>query len=364
MKKRGRNDPCPCGSGKKHKKCCGGRTVNVGAREPDANRSSSDACALSTLNIHPYALARMVAEPPPQLLSRLSKRDIAALREKWSIEKMARMSTDDIVSRLAALNIDASCIAFLHLAKNRTSAWDIGRIWVKGLGARPAMHDEDFIHLAGCELWKRYYPEVPSLEMLDDWVAEGYDLVKSRQEAKAIDVWVRVWDTVRDRLPPDAATFAAADAVFQCTQCFNNWIQDFVMAAQNAAIEDHPSAERGARFLFEVLSQFANEDAHTIASFRCDLGRLLFAAGRTDEAKALWAAVIRENPRSANGYVALADELSRPGSSSTDVECARQWLETAWSLPVDDAEAWDLESRIADLNAKQAADALNQGSHA
>jgi uncharacterized protein len=24
----GRNDPCLCGSGKKYKKCCGGRTVN------------------------------------------------------------------------------------------------------------------------------------------------------------------------------------------------------------------------------------------------------------------------------------------------------------------------------------------------
>ena len=26
--KGGRNDPCPCGSGKKYKKCCGGATVN------------------------------------------------------------------------------------------------------------------------------------------------------------------------------------------------------------------------------------------------------------------------------------------------------------------------------------------------
>jgi toxin HigB-1 len=24
----GRNDPCPCGSGKKYKKCCGGATIN------------------------------------------------------------------------------------------------------------------------------------------------------------------------------------------------------------------------------------------------------------------------------------------------------------------------------------------------
>jgi uncharacterized protein len=26
--KAGRNDPCPCGSGKKYKRCCGGATVN------------------------------------------------------------------------------------------------------------------------------------------------------------------------------------------------------------------------------------------------------------------------------------------------------------------------------------------------
>ncbi|MGH9717376.1 MAG: SEC-C metal-binding domain-containing protein [Candidatus Acidiferrales bacterium] len=24
----GRNDPCPCGSGKKYKRCCGGLTIN------------------------------------------------------------------------------------------------------------------------------------------------------------------------------------------------------------------------------------------------------------------------------------------------------------------------------------------------
>jgi preprotein translocase subunit SecA len=28
VSKAGRNDPCPCGSGKKYKKCCGGASVN------------------------------------------------------------------------------------------------------------------------------------------------------------------------------------------------------------------------------------------------------------------------------------------------------------------------------------------------
>jgi uncharacterized protein len=28
VSKAGRNNPCPCGSGKKYKRCCGGATVN------------------------------------------------------------------------------------------------------------------------------------------------------------------------------------------------------------------------------------------------------------------------------------------------------------------------------------------------
>ena len=38
MEKVGRNDPCPCGSGKKHKKCCG----KVGPRKFSAQLLSSN----------------------------------------------------------------------------------------------------------------------------------------------------------------------------------------------------------------------------------------------------------------------------------------------------------------------------------
>ncbi len=358
----GRNDPCPCGSGIKYKKCCWGRADCDADGASRADDERFPAAGLAGLDIHPYAIVRMVTEPSPQLLSRLSKREIAALSEKWSIAKMAHLTTDDIQSRLAALGIDEPRAAFLKHAGGRTSAWSIGSEWVDRLEARPAMHDEDFICLAACELWKRYCPDVPSLEMLDDWVAEGYELVESRQNAKAIGVWLRVWDVVRSRLRPSMTTFEAADAVFKCTQCFNNWIQDFVMAVQNAAIKNRPSAEMGVRVLREVLSQFTDEDTNTIVGFRCDLGRLLFDVGQTEEGEASLEAVIRECPRLPHGYVALADLLSRPESPASGVERAVRLLETAWAFPVGDAEAWDIEPRIADLKARQAATALKQES--
>jgi hypothetical protein len=74
------------------------------------------------------------------------------------------------------------------------------------------------------------------------------------------------------------------------------------------------------------------------------------------------AAVIRDYPHLPHGYVALSDELSCPESPASDVERALRLLETAWALPVEDAEAWDIEPRIADLKARKAATAPKQES--
>ncbi len=45
--KTGRNDPCPCGSGKKFKKCCLGKTPRSAALSPDARPAHSAVSAAS-----------------------------------------------------------------------------------------------------------------------------------------------------------------------------------------------------------------------------------------------------------------------------------------------------------------------------
>lgn len=190
------------------------------------------------------------------------KKDIAALHAKWSPDKLARLPTEEIVSRLNDFGISASKDAFLALVEGRTEAWSIGNQWVEGVKTKPARDDEDFICLSACELWKRYCPDKPSLEMLDDWVAEGYVFTDAHQDDKATDIWSRVWDVVRQRFHRDMTTFEAADPVFKCTQCLGNWLQDFVISAQNAALDDPAYAKVGVRVVREVLDQFTGEDAH------------------------------------------------------------------------------------------------------
>ena len=66
-------------------------------------------------------------------------------------------------------------------------------------------------------------------------------------------------------------------------------------------------------------------------------------------------AFIRENPRLAQGYMTLAEELCSPESPSSEFERALRLLETARDLPVEDAGAWDIESEIAEIKKRLAA---------
>ncbi len=357
----GRNERCPCGSGKKYKKCCLQADPRidqdeiVGAdREPMQNDKSA---RIAGLDIHPYAIVRMVMNPTADVLSRLSKRDIAALKDRWSIARMAQLDTTEIVSRLHDLGIDGTKSVFLPLAEGRMSAWSIGETWSDGLARSPARDDEDFICLAACELWKRHCPERPSMEMVDDWIAEGYDRTEAGENGKAADVWLRVWDVIRSRIQPSMATFEAADAVFKVTQNFNNWIQDFETALENAAVGNRNYADIGIRLTRSVLAQFVDENMDTLLNFRCDLGRFLFLADRCDEGENILQAVIRAHPEKACGYVVLSDELETHARGRSDYSRAIALLEQALSYPVKNADEWDIDKRLADLRSKMPGDA-------
>lgn len=67
MEKVGRNDPCPCGSGKKFKKCCESKVTkrSIGAAQvlSEANKMSS----FFQRHVTPLTPARVAAIPPAQL---------------------------------------------------------------------------------------------------------------------------------------------------------------------------------------------------------------------------------------------------------------------------------------------------------
>ena len=355
MGKIGRNDPCPCGSGKNYKRCCLGKDAPTRALPDSAERAPAQV----TSPIHPslgpfagmtaYVIAKLFEDS--EQFARMKRLEPEKAHLFWTPRKVAARSTEEILVQLRTLAVDASCEAYLALAEGRTSAWAISEQW-RGTIARPlSRHAEDFLGLAACELWRRYCPERPSIEMLDDRMQEGYRLASEGQGAMVCDSWWEIWQTVRSRLRPEMNTAQRAAAVFDGTQCLFNWVQDFAVELHNTALEERRYARIGVQLCEEVLAHFPGEGKLFRNNFRADLGEFHFLAGENAEGERVLLELIRDHPDCAAGYVRLADLLGygpKPNSEPINRERARELLEQALAQPVTDAADYDLEKRLAE----------------
>jgi len=106
------------------------------------------------------------------------------------------MSTDEIESRLSLTGVVDDRAQFAEQTKSRRSASDIADEWGRHLiGLKAA--ELDFLRLAACELWRRFCPDRPSVEMIDDWLCEGYAFAAEGKPAEALAAWWKVWEALR-----------------------------------------------------------------------------------------------------------------------------------------------------------------------
>lgn len=364
--KPGRNDFCPCGSGKKYKKCCLGKAPHdaepTAAAQPVEPRLYSpvrcyytEAALAEAMNsgglvrIHPYVLIKL--RDDPRLLDTAHPKDRARILQTWSASKLAAMPTEEIEMRLQLIGVLSYDRAeFIQRTKARQSAWETGEEWGRPLAAL-SQSDRDFLGLAACELWRRLCFDRPSLEMIDDWLCEGYAFSMEKKPAQAIAAWWKVWETLRSHLTPEIKTLHdAGERLFpRMSQCLSNWSVDFVHESLNASLSDKACGELGIRFIQELLEALPEEDNRLNLSG--NLAELLFQVQREAEAEQRCQRLIQNHSDRAVGYVILSDGLLRGSWTGCPDpgRCARaiELLEQALAYPVTDAEDYDLTSRLA-----------------
>jgi hypothetical protein len=274
------------------------------------------------------------------------------LKDARTPSKVAAFGEREILDRLGKIGVHPTREGFCALAQKYTAAWDLSLAWVKDLGRGLRPQDEDFLGLAACELWKRWCPEMPSMEMLDDWMQEGYKAEGRGQEQEQCDLWLRVWDELRSRFTPEMKTLESAEAVFSGTQCLFNWVQDVEMSFYNAALHNPHYAELGIRFIREFLDQFTEESRGILVNMRCASATLHFYRNEKAEGERLFREMIREAPANAQAYTHLSDALAWRGkgdASPVDYDRAIAVLEEALAYPVTDAADYDVRARLEHL---------------
>lgn len=269
----GRNDACPCGSGKKYKKCCLNKPAAVQSRQPVQAQVK-------------YQMMRAV---------------------HWSPDEIRTFSTEQIIQRLREFGVVFDQEKFLRDVTRFYSASDLSDYWHVTHRITARGFDEDFIWMAVIVLWERLAPEVINSERLDDLMQAGYDLLEKRREAEACILWLQVWEHLKARFRPELKDIDEAEQVFSGLQSLSNWCYDLEMELGNAGRDDRSFYAKRIQFCREFYTLFPATDANTLLNMKRAEAESLFAFGQVEEGEKAFAALIEEFPDSAWGYIGWGD---------------------------------------------------------
>ncbi len=304
MAKIGRNDPCPCGSGKKYKKCC---------LEKDKTKAfiTSD------------------------------QEDKHFIR--WTPEDVRGFSTEDIIQKLINSGVDFNKEQFHEDVKRFYSASDLAQRWIETYSIKAEDMDVNFFWSAALVLWERLEPDIINSEMINDLMQEGYVLIYDQEKCvDGCNLWLEAWEYLKMRyITPDTKSVEDVDELFTGLQCLFNWCQDMEMELENAALKTPSLYEKRIKFCQEFYNLLPESDANIISLMMCAEAESYFALKNVEQGERLFKKAIEVFPASAWNYIRWADQywLFRTSDDiPIDYEKAEQIYKMALDKNVEDKE--------------------------
>lgn len=264
LKKTGRNDPCPCGSGKKYKKCCLGK-------------------------------------PNPRPISR-------DFRRFPTYEEAREMSTEDIIHRLDSMGIRFDKDAFLRDTEEYYSAEHLSENWFETFNVTAKGMEEDFPWFAAWVLWERLAPScsVP-MERIDDMVEEGFQYLMAGDVTKACDIWLAAWDAIKYRCRPGCISLDFLDK--QCIGDFfvSNLCQDLEGELHNAGLDDSVYFQKRIDYCNEFLRLFPDASDLIIHNMRRAVAESYASLGDYGRCDSEFERLVQDYPTNPWGYIGWGD---------------------------------------------------------
>lgn len=307
-----RNDPCPCGSGKKYKHCCLKKKKGTISNESSQNAKRP---FISKLTIARFAEE---AREDPEMMKKYSERSHElrpeldfekSLQRLWDRKKLRKMSTEEIIDKMRSLNVEFDKTRFKEQTKTYISASRLADDCYPARDFGVEGPEEDFVWLAIIELWKRLSPEQINIEMIDDSMQDGYKLIGTGNCIGGVKEWVDAWGMIRAIIPPHIKSVGDADQFLPepLTQSIYNWCQDFEMKLYNAGIEDESYVIKRIEYCREFRDIFPDTRASILHNMHRAEAESYLALGDSETAEKLFRELVEGFPDNIWGYVGWGD---------------------------------------------------------
>jgi len=243
MSKTGRNDPCPCGSGKKYKKCCL-------AKEDEATRERMEARDREREDRKPTRGPEADLGDDADLFWEEMQDRIDEL-EDWAVRDLMDEIEDgfpgldrEVFERLARRLDIPSAAALLQSV--------VGNPDGDGADVTPRQN-------AVCALlWSRLLPDQPPAEIIFRELMDGDIALDNHDRADAWRHWRHAWPALKCRLPAVPTSLHAAVERFEATLDPADWVDRFLSFAQanRTCRPDVPNSEM-AQLVDDLRCTFA-----------------------------------------------------------------------------------------------------------
>jgi hypothetical protein len=218
-----------------------------------------------------------------------------------------KLSDEALLAKLPALDLPMDREQFLALSQTFFSAQEMALSVHERLCKPHQPWDEDWVWIAFTCLWERWQPDRPSLEMLDDWMQQGYKALERGDRAEACRHWLSVWNGVcKLAEAQQLRSVRAFDERFPMTQCVFNWIQDFFEELRTAACDDVFLLQTRLEILGTFLDRF-HPDGLLLENCKSQVGETMFLLGMSERGEQAYRSWLDEDPRWGWGWIHWSD---------------------------------------------------------
>ncbi len=268
----------------------------------------------------------------------------------------AKLLTDEeLLAKLRSFGVELDQTALERLCENSLSAEEITEHLVKQCVFKTKQEEleSDWIWICLTDLWRRWFPDKPCFELLDDKIQDGYELLESGNEEAACSLWLDAWSDVQCIFDKTGMhTIKEFDQRFRGSEFLCNWLQDLEMELWNAGLEDRPFLITARISLCEeILLKFfpaktGKDHDDTTGNWRRALAESYFEIGETGKAESLYREWLENDPRWGWGWIGWSDCYFFGQPSAEDLARSEQLLRQGLAI-VDVRDRLDLMERLA-----------------
>jgi tetratricopeptide (TPR) repeat protein len=273
----------------------------------------------------------------PKAISKITERyllehprELRKFREKGRLLfiDLRNMSTEDILKRLKEIGLEIDKKSMEKLCPGYYSAYEMALELRKKQGIEfKNANDDDFFWMSLTVLWEKWFPELINIEMLDDMMQEGYDLIDRGETEAGLHKWWDTWQGIKEIMHKfKIRNINSFDSIFKGTQSVFNWSSDFDLELANAMLKEKKYAEKRITFCSEYIERYGNKKETNIKNMEVSIAESYFQSGQKERGNSLFEQCIKKDPEMVTGWIIWADQYQREKNLERALEILGQGL--------------------------------------